>query len=139
MIYWDTSALLKAYNVDEKLHARAMNLRKARLRHVSSALLRVELLGAICSRLLRNKALMRTMVADALEELKGWTLLGIDPHVEPAGLLCERYGLRGADSLHLASALTFRREVSRKFRFASADQAQLLAAKTEGLKVIDLG
>jgi len=138
MIYWDTSALIKSYNADEIRHSRAENLREAKIRHVSSALLRAELLGVVCSRLFPNKSFMKAMVTEVLEDLEDWTFLAVDPHVETAGALCERYGLRGADAIHLASALTLRRDVSRKFRFASADRKQLDAAGAENLKVIDL-
>lgn len=138
MIYWDTSALLKAYNADEAQHARATNVKETRCRHVSSALLRVELLGAVCSRHFGNKSLMKALMREAHEDLKNWTLLAVDPYLEPAGALCERHGLRGTDAIHLASALTLRREVTRKFRFASADRRQLAAAKVERLTVIDL-
>jgi predicted nucleic acid-binding protein len=139
VIYWDTSALLKAYAAREAHHARALNLRDSVVRHVSSALLRTELVGAVCSRLFGSRRVMKAMVDEALEDLKDWTLLAVDPHLEPAEALCERHGLRGADAIHLASALTLRREVTRKFRFASADRRQLSAARAEGLRVIDLG
>jgi hypothetical protein len=138
MIYWDTSALLRAYNADEPHHERALNLRASKDRHVASALLKAEFLGTVCSRLFGKRGLMKSVVEEALEELREWSLLAVDPALEGATLLCRRHGLRGADAVHLASALTLRREVTRKFRFASADARQLAAARAEGLKVIDL-
>jgi predicted nucleic acid-binding protein len=138
MIYWDTSALMKVYNAAEDHHARAVNLKAAKVRHLSSIFVELELQGAICSRLFQNKRLMKAVLDKASEDLKDWTFLAVDPHLEPARVLCERHGLRGADALHLASALSLRREMTRKLRFVSADRHQLAAALAERLKVIDL-
>ena len=138
MIYWDTSALMKVYSAAEDQHARAVNLKVAKVRHLSSAFVGLELQGAICSRLFQDKRHLTAMLEKASEDMKDWTFLAVDPHLEYAKVFCERYGLRCADALHLASALAVRRDFSPKVRFASADRPQLAAAQAERLKVIDL-
>ena len=45
------------------------------------------------------------------------------------------YGLRGADSLHLAAALFYQRQAGEKITFACADTALAAAAKAEGIDV----
>lgn len=51
--------------------------------------------------------------------------------------LCETYPLRGADAVHLASALLLKDE-SLPVTFVCADQRLLEAASAEGLAILDL-
>jgi predicted nucleic acid-binding protein len=51
-----------------------------------------------------------------------------------AGDMAEKHGLRGFDAIHLASALSIKKEVSATLVFSSADARLSSAAAKEGLK-----
>jgi len=53
--------------------------------------------------------------------------------VRSAGMLAERYILRGFDAIHLASALFFWRESGEVVTFSAWDDRLLAAAAAEGL------
>lgn len=55
--------------------------------------------------------------------------------VRAAGDLAEVYGLRGFDSIHLASALWLKEKASTPLHFAVFDQRLRVAAERAGLKV----
>ena len=55
--------------------------------------------------------------------------------VRSAGDLAEVYGLRGFDSIHLASALWLKEKTSTPLQFAVFDQRIRVAAERAGLKV----
>ena len=55
--------------------------------------------------------------------------------VRSAGDLAEIYGLRGFDSIHLASALWLKEKTSTPLQFAVFDQRLRVAAERAGLKV----
>ncbi len=56
--------------------------------------------------------------------------------VRSAGDLAEVYGLRGFDSIHLASALWLKEKTSTPLRFAVFDQRLRAAAEGAGLMVV---
>ena len=56
--------------------------------------------------------------------------------VRTAGDLAEVYGLRGFDSIHLASALWLKEKTSMPLHFAVFDQRLRLAAERAGLMVV---
>jgi predicted nucleic acid-binding protein len=59
--------------------------------------------------------------------------------VDRAARLIDRHGLRAADALHVAAALTLASEIGRKsLRFLSADQEQMDAALFKGLRLLHL-
>jgi len=62
-----------------------------------------------------------------------------DPQVSAAATLVWKHGVRGADALHLASALDFRDGLPEQseFYFVSSDSSLNRAAAAEGLDVID--
>ena len=62
-----------------------------------------------------------------------------DPHFESAAALVWKHGLRGADAVHLATALAAREELAEveEFYFVAGDVALNRAAAAEGLDVID--
>jgi len=62
-----------------------------------------------------------------------------DPHVHAAAALVWRHSLRGADAVHLATALAVREEMAEEteFYFVSSDLSLNRAAQAEGLAVID--
>jgi len=57
------------------------------------------------------------------------------PLVRFAGDLAEKHVVRGFDAIHLASALTLKRELGEDVTFSSADGRLTAAASAEGLLV----
>jgi hypothetical protein len=62
-----------------------------------------------------------------------------DRHMNAAAALVWRHSLRGADAVHLATALAVREEMAdeTEFYFVSSDLSLNRAAQAEGLAVID--
>jgi len=62
-----------------------------------------------------------------------------DRHMNAAAALVWRHSLRGADAVHLATALAVREEMveETEFYFVSSDLSSNRAAQAEGLAVID--
>ena len=62
-----------------------------------------------------------------------------DPYMGTAAALVWKHSLRGADAVHLATALAVREEMAEQteFYFVSSDVALNRAAQAEGLAVID--
>ena len=59
-----------------------------------------------------------------------------DALVKMAGQVTEKHALRGYDAIHLASAVTLRREGDQPVAFSCFDGRLSLAAHREGLKII---
>lgn len=140
MIFWDTSALIKAYLEPEPGHARARNLLLSGEAQAASTLLFPEAAGAVARRT-GHRPHLRDAILDLLERHReGMNLVPfLEEHVESALRLARRYALRGADAVHLATALQVFRECGRRnFRFVTADAEQLAAARAEGLRVLGL-
>jgi predicted nucleic acid-binding protein len=74
------------------------------------------------------------------DHLKHFDLIPVDQaQLEVAVRLIRKHRLRSADAIHLAGALVLARELGRgRVRFATADVPQAVAAKAEGLKVVEL-
>jgi hypothetical protein len=70
---------------------------------------------------------------------KSIVLVAADPHMDAAASLVWKHRIRGADAVHLASALATRGDLSTdaEFYFVSSDVALNGAATAEGLDVID--
>jgi predicted nucleic acid-binding protein len=65
---------------------------------------------------------------------QGFERIAVDAEVNRwVDVVLARYPLRGADSIHLASALRLRELVEDQVLFACADVALVIAAKQEGL------
>jgi predicted nucleic acid-binding protein len=62
-----------------------------------------------------------------------------DPNAHSAAALCWKHRVRGADAVHLATALAVREELAdeAEFYFVSSDTSLNRAAAAEGLEVID--
>jgi predicted nucleic acid-binding protein len=57
-----------------------------------------------------------------------------DGLVKLAGGLAEVHALRGADAIHLASALALRKQIEEDVKFFCFDDRLTVAARKEGLK-----
>lgn len=140
MIFWDTSALIKAYGSLEKGHARAKNLLLRERGHQGSVLLQPEAVSGIVRKLGPDKR-VRESLLDLLEEhLRHFCLVPIsEQQIELSIRLIRKHGLRAADAIHLAAGISLARELGRsRIHFATADGEQARAAKAEHLRVIEL-
>jgi len=136
--YFDTSALVKRYVVEEgSLHIRRL-LRRYGV--ISSVLFPVE----ICSALRRRKlegavhgAALDRMLDRVRSDAASWRLVAVADEV--LALARDRvleHPLRSLDAIHLASAESIRRE-GIVLPFVTADARQAAAARAVGLDVID--
>lgn len=142
MLYADTSAILRAYFVDEAEHEELRALLTGGDRVVSSELARVELASAAAAavragRLRRADRLLARF--DAEWRSDGLlTLLHLDPAVAlpRAYQLVLEHRLRTLDAIHLAVALDAGRELAGdELLFVSRDGHQADAAAALGLAV----
>jgi len=138
MIFWDSSALARAYFESEPGHARAKSLLRSPGRKHGSALLRPETASGVVRRYRHDRTLIEATLDLLVDHLKDFDLVPIDDDlIERAVGLIRKHSLRGADALHLAGALVLARDLGRaRFRFVTADAKQAAAAREEGLKVI---
>ena len=79
------------------------------------------------------------VIARQLGEGSRMKVTPADRHMDAAAALVWKHSLRGADAVHLATALAVREEMAEKteFYFVSSDVALNRAAQAEGLAVID--
>lgn len=151
--FLDTSALVKAYSV-EVGSSQVMNIiRGSRVRPpdnriVVSVLAHPETASAIVQTMDRPDAARRGFGAADRRRLparlasdlaNGFVLSPADLHIDAAAALVWKHGVRGADAVHLATALAARQDVSEEteFYFVCSDVALSRAAVAEGLAVID--
>lgn len=151
--FLDTSALVKAFSEEAgstrvQNIVRGANVRPPDNRLVASTLAHPETASAIAQILggpdaatrgfgqLHRQEIPRTLGEDLNKKV---FLAPADPHMEEAADLVWKHRLRGADAVHLATALAARQKVpsDSEFYFVSSDMALNRAAAAEGLEVID--
>jgi hypothetical protein len=139
MIFWDTSALVAAYLREDPGHARARSLLTGKDVSSASTLLRTEAVAAVVRRLGADRRLGQAVLALVRGQLRAFVLVPVSADVlARAERLILRHRLRGADAVHLASALESRALLGRAgLRFATSDGEQAAAARAEGLRVLD--
>ncbi len=133
-VYLDTSALVKLY-VDEPGTADTRRL-VMRAAHVATSRVSYVEARAAFARRYRERALSKPhymeMVRLLDHEWETYVRLEVaEPLIKLAGELTERRALRAYDAIHLASALTIRKNA--QVEFIAADERLLAAASTEGL------
>jgi predicted nucleic acid-binding protein len=138
IVFFDTSALLKRYVAEADSEAVAA-LWKNAATIAASHILYAEAVAAFAR---RRRELPAT--ADALDQAQqafrqDWPTIhrvavddAIDRRVDD---LLTRHTLRGADAIHLASALLVRDALQQPVTFACADTKLIAAARAEGLVV----
>ncbi len=138
IVYFDTSALLKAY-VQEKGSAEVLALMdEGNNLFGSTVLTKVEMVSAI-QRAIRTtgSASINATKAwqDFLDDWDAFTRLRVTAvTIERASDIAWKYGLRGYDSLHLAAALIWQETLDTKVTFAAFDHTLLLASQKAGLE-----
>ena len=140
MIYFDTSALVKRY-IDEPGSSYVNHLVSEADYVAVSVLAYPELMSALA----RKQKARELSDADASKaqnrfEADWRSFLVADFQAELLPLIKEtvnRHQLRGADSVHLATALWLKRQTGTDLSFATADIALLQAANHESLPTIN--
>jgi uncharacterized protein len=138
IVYFDTSALLKRYVVEVGSDAVAALWKQATV-SAASQILYAEVIASF-ARKRREQPDAASVIDEALrlfrEDWTGLHRIDVDPEVNRYvdGLL-ERHALRGADTIHLASALRLRDLVQGQVTFACADVALVNAALAEGFAI----
>jgi len=136
ILYLDTSSLVKLY-VEEKESSKVDALVKSSKVTATSLVAYAEARAAFARRF-REKAFASNEY-DRIKEFfnKDWPrylILNVTENmIRLAGNLAEKHALRGFDSIHLASALTLRREISPPIVFSCFDDNLQKASDKEGL------
>lgn len=142
MIYLDTSALVKKYVIEEGTGEVRALLKKENT-VITSKLTYAEVCASF-ARKLREGNMGKEAYNKAWESfLNDWevfTLVEIREEIFPLiHKLTQTHPLRGADAVHLSSALWVGEEIGDPLRFVASDGLLLRAAAKEGLEVMNPG
>jgi uncharacterized protein len=142
LYFLDTSAVVKLY-IDEAGTDRLVHLvRSGKHRFVLQALTQVEFRSAIRKRE-RINDISPSLATESIELCEQdlttlFAMQSIDASIlQTAKSLVDRYGLRGYDSVQLASCVALERAVAELPIFVCADLDLLRAAASEGLEVLN--
>ena len=136
ILYLDTSSLVKLY-IEEEESSKVDDLVKSSEVTATSLVAYAEARAAFARRF-REKA-FTSDEHDCIKEFfdKDWSrylILSVtEDMIKTAGDLAEKHALRGFDSIHLASALTLRRELSSPIVFSCFDDNLQKASEREDL------
>jgi len=138
IVYFDTSALLKAYVQEDGSKEVLALLDDAENLFGSIVLTKVEMASAI-QRAIRVSGSLPAHAAQAwqdfLDDWDAFTRLRVTTStVERASEIAWKYGLRGYDSLHLAAALMWQEALDAKVTFAVFDRDLWTAGRKAGLE-----
>ena len=142
MIYFDSSALVKRY-IEEEGSDKVNALLEEGSMAAASRLAYPEILAAITR---RHKA--EEIKSGAFERVRkafkaDWeSLVVVELHKEVFQFIDEmiaKYALRGADSVHLSSAMWLKKATKGDVVFVASDLELIKAAKAEKLKVCNPG
>jgi predicted nucleic acid-binding protein len=138
ILYLDTSSLLKVFFREEGTSAVQALTEQART--VACSIIGYVEARSAFVRAVRGGRLTvpeHTVALDAFE--RGWATYFVrevnESLVREAAALAEKHYLRSLDAIHLASALTLRRELREEVTFSAADGRLMAAASAEGLLV----
>lgn len=140
MIYFDTSALAKNYVVEDgSLHVTKLILENPE--NATSKLTYAEILSALTRRA-KNGDLSHQKMKEVMDKFDDdWkSLLIVDLHDDLLPIIkrvIEKYQLKAADGIHLASAIWLKISLKENVAFASSDLNLLKAAKAERLSPIN--
>ncbi len=138
IVYFDTSALLKRYVAEADSDAVTALWKKA-TKMAASQILYGELAAAFARR--RRELPASAAALDQAQQMfrNDWTgihRIPVDDEINRrVDELLTRHPLRGADAIHLASAVLLRDLSQDAVTFACADVALVKAARAEGLSV----
>ena len=137
IVYFDTSALLKAYVQEGGSKDVIALMDEGDNLFGSLVLTKVEMASAIqrAIRTTQSSPVSATNAwQDFLDDWESFTRLRVTTGtIEKASDFAWKYGLRGYDSLHLASALLWQETLGIKITFAAFDRDLWLASQKTGL------
>ena len=140
MIYLDSSALIKNYGQEPGTH-RVREILSAADRCSISKIGYAEICAAFGRKNRENPKDRRVHLVGFQKFQEDWKLLTIvdlDDELLPViRTLTEKHPLRGADAIHLASALWLERVLRDEVIFVAADGRLLEAARDEKLKTVN--
>jgi predicted nucleic acid-binding protein len=136
ILYLDTSALVKIY-VDEKgsdkVRTQADQAEAVATSRIAYAEARAALARKLRERGLSRKG-YRSVIEDLNQDWDDYFIVDVsDGVVKSAGILAERHALRGADAIHLASAVALGKQSDSNVMFLCFDGRLTFAARKEGL------
>ena len=139
ILYLDTSAIVKLYTV--KPGSSDVKRWVSAAEEVVSCLIAYVETRSAFARKYRMRQMNDRELSDHRSEFeKDWTgflQVPVDAHlVRIAGELAERFGLKGYDAIHLASADQIHREAHSQMLFGCFDLALRTAASSLGLKLV---
>ncbi|MBI4829882.1 MAG: type II toxin-antitoxin system VapC family toxin [Nitrospinae bacterium] len=140
MIFLDTSALVKRY-IDEPGSSRVEKMFTSGEALAVSLLAYAETLAALRRRERAGDISLSDMKSAAMRFEADWKKLAVIPlgdHLKPViKRVINRRRLRGADAVHLASALFLMQSLETGVAFAASDAELLAAAEKEGVSIYD--
>ncbi len=140
MIYLDTSALVKKYVIETGTEAVRTLLRNEK-EFVTSKLTYAEVSASFARKYREGEIEERDYSKIWKSFINDWkTLILVEARDELFPLihkLTEDHSLRGADAIHLSSALWLGDSIGEPLTFVASDSRLLTAASAEGLKVIN--
>ena len=136
ILYLETSNLVKLYV--EEPDSEDIKARAAESDVVATSLVSYVEARAALARKFREKGMTKSAYEAIKADLDGdWDSFFVlnltEALVRAAADLAERRGLRGYDSIHLASALEIKRAVGSEVIFSSSDERLCESARLEGL------
>lgn len=138
IVFFDTSAMVKRYIAEPDSAAMGELWTTASL-IAASQLLYAEMAATFARKLReepRNAGMLGQLQQAFRSDFQTMTRIAIDDdlhrHVDD---ILERHPLRGADAVHLASALLVREVLKEQVTFACADLRLVEAARAEGLLI----
>ncbi len=137
--FLDSSALVKRY-IDEAGTEQVRLLMSADHRIVVSWLAYPEVLSAVTRRSIGKlpDSEMQRFREQLSEDFSRFLILDVAGQaIEAVDKIIASHGLRGADSIHLATALWFARSVDEPVLFVASDRELIAAAKSELLSALD--
>lgn len=140
MIYLDSSALVKRYLREDGTDFIQSLLRETEV-FATSKLTYPEIISAFMKKRRVGEMNRKTLEAVIDKFENDWEkIFVIEFHNEllpGVKKLIEKYPLRGADALHLASALWLDRTLRMGLTFVASDVGLLMAARSEALKILN--
>ena len=139
ILYLDTSAFIKLYVYEVGTPVVRKVVKSAEL-SCSNLIAYVEMRAAL-ARMERMGRISRLLLTKHKREFeRDWkvvySLIPDEAMAHEAANLAERFGLRGYDSLHLASAFRFHQQLRKPLTFACFDRVLNEAAEELGLAVL---
>lgn len=139
--YFDTSALLKRYLLEEGTNEVLSLFRKNEVIPVTSLLTQVEGFHGICRKWNEAKAsikLRQQVLRQFQRDMQTFQIVTVDSAlIKISKKLVQNHLLRSLDAIHIASALVFKKRGNEKIHFVSCDNLQNKVAQQQGLLTLN--